>query len=111
MASRTIKLNQAKIKEMQDHYQAHLLKPVPYSVFRAKVNGTSITAYTSGKVLFQGKDIEQEVGKWSTNTNLVSKNTNKVNKYIIFFLGLIILIIKYTVPVMTKLLTIFHSIL
>lgn len=75
MASHTLKVTQAKIAEMQEHYQAYLQKPVPYSVFRAKVNGTSITAYTSGKVLFQGNSIEGEVSKWSDTTNLVTPST------------------------------------
>lgn len=52
------------IDKMQDYYQAYLVQPVQYSQFRAKVNQITITAYTSGKVVFQGHGAEEEAQPW-----------------------------------------------
>ncbi len=43
-----------------DLYADYLLEPVPHSEFHAQVDGVTITAYASGKVLFQGKDVEAQ---------------------------------------------------
>ncbi|MGO1677566.1 MAG: DUF3378 domain-containing protein, partial [Ruoffia tabacinasalis] len=56
MASESIKVNKATFNKMHEHYKNNLVDPVPYSEFRAKVGSTTITGYTSGKVLFQGND-------------------------------------------------------
>lgn len=50
---------------MEAHYTRFLSAKVPQGgVFAAKTPGCSITAYKSGKVLFQGKDGESEAAKW-----------------------------------------------
>lgn len=50
--------------EMLKHYKP-FLKPTPTgAVFSAKTINCSITAYKSGKVLFQGKNPEIEADKW-----------------------------------------------
>lgn len=50
---------------MKDHYRSSLVEKLPPgSVFAAKTPGCMITAYKSGKVLFQGNDSEKEAGKW-----------------------------------------------
>ncbi|KIL46270.1 ribonuclease HIII [Jeotgalibacillus campisalis] len=53
------------ITNMKEHY-SHILKDTtpPGAVFAAKSAAYSITAYKSGKVLFQGKDGEKESAKW-----------------------------------------------
>ncbi|WP_110114854.1 ribonuclease HIII [Bacillus sp. CGMCC 1.16541] len=68
------------ISKMKTYYHSYLLPKVPQgSVFAAKTEGCSITAYRSGKVLFQGKNASQEVNKWekdgkgSTATSSVKK--------------------------------------
>ncbi|WP_124058878.1 ribonuclease HIII [Vaginisenegalia massiliensis] len=66
MSSHTILADRHTIQEMQAYYQDYLISPVPYSQFRAKKPGVVITAYQSGKVLFQGSDIENEVAIWSS---------------------------------------------
>lgn len=84
MSSETLKLAAATIKKMQAQYDAYLVKPVPYSEFRAQKNGITITAYTSGKVLFQGQNIESEVSQWrqdsknSPSAKASDKATKKV---------------------------------
>lgn len=68
MGSAVLKLSKTEIKKLKNYYADYLLnKKVPYSEFSAKKNGTSITAYTSGKVLFQGKNAEQEAARWGSS--------------------------------------------
>lgn len=76
MSSQTLVLSPEQIKDMQTHYQAYLQSPVPYSIFRAKKNGVVITAYQSGKVLFQGHGAEAEAALWGSST---SKNTQSTS--------------------------------
>lgn len=54
-----------EIHEMKEHYHAFLSEKVPPGgVFSAKTTNCSITAYKSGKVLFQGAGSEAEASKW-----------------------------------------------
>ncbi|MCM3669842.1 ribonuclease HIII [Mesobacillus maritimus] len=65
MGNTVIKATSADIKKMMDHYQRYLSEKVPPGgVFAAKTPSCAITAYKSGKVLFQGKDGEIEAAKW-----------------------------------------------
>ena len=64
MASVTLQLDAATRAQMKASYADYLLDPVPHSEFRAQVDGVTITAYASGKVLFQGKDVESQVARW-----------------------------------------------
>ncbi len=67
MSTSVIKLSKEKISQLTTYYQPHVLnKKIPYTLFTAKKNGVTITAYTSGKVMFQGADAEAEAGKWQT---------------------------------------------
>lgn len=53
------------LAKMNEYYHEHLLPASPPgSVFIAKPPGCTITAYTSGKVLFQGKNHDAEAKKW-----------------------------------------------
>lgn len=62
-------LSQSTLTKMQQHYANYLkAKPPMHSLFCAVYHGTTITAYSSGKVLFQGKDAEQEAALWQTLT-------------------------------------------
>lgn len=54
-----------EIMNMKNYYQENLVeKNPPGSVFSAKTSGCMITAYKSGKVLFQGTNSEEEAKKW-----------------------------------------------
>ncbi|MEH7442410.1 ribonuclease HIII [Bacillus sp. JJ1122] len=56
-----------EIKKMKEYYSKFLIdKLPPGSIFAAKTASCAITAYKSGKVLFQGKDGESEAAKWGT---------------------------------------------
>jgi len=85
MSQEVYNFPKATIEKMKDYYQHALLKTPPGAVFRAKTKNASITAYKSGKVLFQGKNPNEEALKWEGNL-LVHKNTTKIvekkNNYI-----------------------------
>jgi ribonuclease HIII len=60
-----LNLSMSEINKMKSFYEAKLLeKAPPGSVFAAKTAGTTITAYKSGKVLFQGGGSEAEASRW-----------------------------------------------
>lgn len=52
------------INNMQKQYGNSLEKPPQGAVFRARTSNAVITAYNSGKVLFQGSNPEIEVSRW-----------------------------------------------
>lgn len=69
---------------MKSYYESKLLdKFPPGSVFSAKTASCTITAYKSGKVLFQGNGNEAEANRWgaaaSTNAPAKSKAAPKGN--------------------------------
>lgn len=69
------------LEKMKEYYTPHL-KPSPpaHSLFSAKKSGTTITAYTSGKVVFQGNTAEQEAAIWEEQSGVKDspkKNTTK----------------------------------
>jgi ribonuclease HIII len=66
MSAIVLKVNTATMQKAAIHYQAFAQKIVPYSVFRAKKNGVTITGYTSGKLMFQGNQAEQEAKLWAS---------------------------------------------
>ena len=81
MSSAVLKLSKTEIKKLKNYYADYLLnKKVPYSEFSAKKNGTSITAYTSGKVLFQGKNAEQEAARWGSSDPSAAKTSSSLPK-------------------------------
>ncbi|WP_160722102.1 ribonuclease HIII [Bacillus sp. USDA818B3_A] len=67
MGNVVLNLEMSKINEMKNYYAKQLLdKNIPGGVFAAKTPACMITAYKSGKVLFQGNDCEKEAGKWGS---------------------------------------------
>lgn len=67
--TQVIKVTKDTIKKMNSFYEKHRLnRHVPYSDFVAKVGNTTITAYTSGKIVFQGLDAEKIAAKWGQPT-------------------------------------------
>jgi ribonuclease HIII len=55
----------SEINKMREFYSKQLMpKLPPGSVFSAKTANCTITAYKSGKVLFQGNGSEAEAGRW-----------------------------------------------
>lgn len=60
-----------EILDMKNHYGKYLVdKTPPGSVFAAKTPSCMITAYKSGKVMFQGNNSEKEAGLWGGSAAL-----------------------------------------
>lgn len=73
-------LPQNTIEEMKRFY-ANALQSTPQgAIFRAKTSNAVITAYKSGKVMFQGNAPAVEAGKWTNKTNESTKTAPKTNK-------------------------------
>ncbi|MBB3907116.1 ribonuclease HIII [Anoxybacillus rupiensis] len=66
MANYVIQATESTIKRMEQYYNSYITGHLPAgALFVAKKNGCTITAYRSGKVLFQGKEAEKEAQIWS----------------------------------------------
>ena len=80
MAHVVLQLTQPKIHEMKSFYHASLNPSAPPgSVFSAKTPTCTITAYNSGKVLFQGKNAEAEAGRWGVAAQKPVSNVKKAD--------------------------------
>lgn len=78
--NQVIKLTPIKINEMKRFYATYCLaKKPPYTEFVAKIDHTTITAYTSGKVMFQGKNAETFAKKWQTTDCSTTDKTNSAS--------------------------------
>lgn len=65
MATVVLNLTQEQIEKVESHYEAYLSDKHPAgSIFVAKVPNCTITAYRSGKVMFQGREAESEARQW-----------------------------------------------
>ncbi|MCH7322315.1 ribonuclease HIII [Solibacillus sp. MA9] len=54
-------------QQIKTHYQSSLIeRHAPGVIFAAKLSDTAITAYKSGKVMFQGAGAEREAARWSS---------------------------------------------
>ncbi|MBR7554230.1 ribonuclease HIII [Allobacillus sp. GCM10007491] len=88
MAHAVVKVNQSIIQQMQNTYQSNILpKTPPHAHFSAKVNGCTITAYQSGKVVFQGNEAEKEASRWGKAETNDKKKKNKTNRSLPAFLN------------------------
>lgn len=56
------------IEDMKKHYSGELTSTPAGAIFRAKTPLAVITAYKSGKVLFQGSSPDAEAAKWTAGT-------------------------------------------
>ena len=64
------------IQQMKKTYSSTEKAAPPGAVFSAKTPSCAITAYKSGKVLFQGKAPEKEADKWGSASAASEKNTS-----------------------------------
>jgi len=75
MGNIVLNLEMNKIMEMRNFYEKNILdKNIPGSVFAAKTPACMITAYKSGKVLFQGNDSEKEASRWGSASTSATSN-------------------------------------
>ncbi|WP_067730652.1 ribonuclease HIII [Oceanobacillus damuensis] len=77
MGQQVYVLSLTTIEKMKKHYEESLTPTPPGAVFRAKTPAAVVTAYKSGKVLFQGSSPETESGKWSDGTTTSSQTPKK----------------------------------
>ncbi|KXH87256.1 ribonuclease HIII [Sporosarcina sp. HYO08] len=76
MSNQVILLNNDQMKKVLHHYaNQQVERNAPGVVFAAKLSDTAVTAYKSGKVLFQGAGAEREAGLWGTTQNKKSSKT------------------------------------
>jgi ribonuclease HIII len=65
MSNEVIVLSANQLKEVMSHYASNRIeRKAPGVIFAAKLSDTSITAYKSGKVLFQGGGSTREAMRW-----------------------------------------------
>lgn len=65
----------SNLKQVEAAYANHSVTAPNGAIFRAKVHGTTITGYRSGKVMFQGANIDHEVSRWQQQSDK-SSTTN-----------------------------------
>ena len=71
MANTVLTVSQDTLLKMKEYYKNSLQSKVPQGgVFMAKPNGCTITAYKSGKVMFQGTNCDSEVKKWEAKSTV-----------------------------------------
>jgi ribonuclease HIII len=76
LSTKVIKVTEATIDQMKNHYKTNLLDKIPPGgVFVAKLSSCMITAYRSGKVMFQGTNADSEAGVWEHQSSEVTPKT------------------------------------
>src|SRR5699024_11917704 len=74
------------MKEMKQHYHDYLKPTPPHALFQAKTTYATITAYKSGKVLFQGKSPQKEAAKWEDRKSTRLNSSHVSISYAVFCL-------------------------
>ncbi|EIJ79206.1 ribonuclease HIII [Bacillus methanolicus PB1] len=74
MSNVVLKKNSIELEQIKKYYENYLLEKVPHGgLFSAKTENCTITAYKSGKILFQGNGAETEARKWGELEQPVSE--------------------------------------
>jgi len=74
MSQSVLQLDKAKLEKLMAHYAAFkVIRNAPGVVFAAKLPNVAITAYKSGKVLFQGGGALQEAAIWGSSEQSAAK--------------------------------------
>src|SRR5690625_7583204 len=71
------------IQKMKEFYHKEITAAPQGAVFQAKTKDAVVTAYKSGKVMFQGKSPVQELQQWESEMKSVAKTAKSApsNKY------------------------------
>lgn len=78
MSNQVIQVNDTEMKNIIAHYNRDkVVRNAPGVVFAAKTTDAAITAYKSGKVLFQGGGADREAARWNGGTSSANKKTTK----------------------------------
>lgn len=81
MSHIVIKVPKSQLEKMKNHYQNQLKATPNNAYFAAKTTSCVITAYLSGKVLFQGKSPETESNKWGAAEEKSSRPKKQTHNY------------------------------
>ncbi|MGI8316845.1 ribonuclease HIII [Halobacillus mangrovi] len=76
-----LKVTPSRVHQMKDYYDKQLKATPQNAVFAAKTNNCTITAYKSGKVLFQGKNPDAEAARWGSAEQTTSQPKAKSKKH------------------------------
>lgn len=69
-----LQVSPEQAQKMKTYYQANVKQnPPAHALFAAKLAGVTITAYNSGKVVFQGKTAQTEAARWEKMANTATK--------------------------------------
>ncbi|MEQ6375715.1 ribonuclease HIII [Bacillaceae bacterium S4-13-56] len=79
MSQTVILVHKQQIENIKKYYSSNLQPTPSGAIFRAKTKTCTITAYKSGKVLFQGTGHEIEARRWQSNDLSSNKSTNKTS--------------------------------
>lgn len=78
LSNTVLKCTLETIEKMKTHYKSQLQDKVPQGgLFVAKLPSCTITAYKSGKVLFQGNSAGSEAAKWGSSVTSTKTTTSK----------------------------------
>ena len=81
LSQEVIQCPNTQLEKMNTYYRANHVSPTPQgALFRAKTSNCVITAYRSGKVLFQGADPELEVAKWTNLNDSTEANKQTIKR-------------------------------
>ncbi|WP_107840735.1 ribonuclease HIII [Metasolibacillus meyeri] len=81
MTNIVLLLTNDQVQEVKNAYAKNQVsRNAPGVVFAAKLTDTSITAYKSGKVMFQGGGAEREAARWGTATTNAKSSAAKGDK-------------------------------
>lgn len=70
----TIQPTKQQINKIIDFYEPYKKEKTPdFAVLAASYNNTTITVYSSGKVLFQGKNTDEELTRWGVSKTVSPK--------------------------------------
>ncbi len=77
-----IQTNSTVIEDMKQQYKHSLSPKTPQGgIFMAKVPSCTITAYKSGKVMFQGGRAEAEASRWQTVSQTPKTAVKKICRF------------------------------
>ncbi|GAA0288594.1 ribonuclease HIII [Gracilibacillus halotolerans] len=78
MSNTVVVVTNDTIEKMKQHYHSFLVNAPSHALFMAKKGNVTITAYRSGKVLFQGGGAENEASPWKSEGAIDKKKTTTV---------------------------------
>ncbi len=79
-----LRFSKNDLSKVKDYYEKYITKVPPNSLFLAKINNVTVTAYKSGKVMFQGDHAQQEAKKWNapkTENSSTNRSKASVNEH------------------------------